>query len=53
MPKICLDSWVSEQMQEKYVVSGRNPRGEDMNALNIGIMCNNSVITSTSTTLYL
>jgi hypothetical protein len=30
MPKICPNSWVANQIKEKYVVSGRNPRGEDM-----------------------
>jgi hypothetical protein len=32
------------------VVSSRNPSGEDLDALNIGIGCNNSVTTSLSTT---
>jgi hypothetical protein len=45
MPKICPNSWVVDQIQEKYAVSGRNPCGEDMDALNIGIevqqLCNN------------
>jgi hypothetical protein len=37
IPKICPNSWVTGQIQEKYTVSGRNPCGEDLNALNIGI----------------
>jgi hypothetical protein len=53
MPKICPNSWVADQIQEKYVVSSHNPHGEDLDALNIGIRCNNSVITSLSTTFYL
>jgi hypothetical protein len=53
MPKICPDSWVADQIHEKYVVSNHNSRGEDMDALNIGIGCNNSIITSLSTIFYL
>jgi hypothetical protein len=53
MPKICPNSLVPDQIQKKYAVSGCNPRGEDMDELNIGIGCNNSVITSPSTTFYL
>jgi hypothetical protein len=53
MPKICLNSGVVDQIQEKYVVSCHNPCGEDMDALNIGIECNNSVMTSMSTMFYL
>jgi hypothetical protein len=53
MPKICPNSWVVDQIQEKYAVSGCNPCGEDMDALNIGIRCNNYVITSLSTMFYL
>jgi hypothetical protein len=49
MPKICPNSWVPNQIQEKYVMFGCNPRGEDMDALNTGIECNNSIITSLST----
>jgi hypothetical protein len=53
MPKICPNSWVVDHIQEKYVVLSHNPRGEDMDALNIGIGCNKSVITSLSTMFYL
>jgi hypothetical protein len=53
MPKICPNSWVVDQIQEKYVMSSRNPRGEDLDALNIGIRCNKSIITSLSTMFYL
>ena len=53
MPKICPNNWVADLIQEKYVVSSRNPRGEDLDALNIEIGCNNSVIKSMSTTFYL
>ena len=53
MPKICPNSWVAVEIQEKYEVSGHNPCGEDMDALNIGIGCRNSLITSLSTKFYL
>ena len=53
MPKICPNSWVANQIQEKYVVSIFNPRGEDMDVLNIGIGYNKFVTTSLSTLFYL
>jgi hypothetical protein len=53
MPKICPNSWVADQITEKYGVSGCYPCGEELDALNIGIRCNNSVITSLSTTFNL
>jgi hypothetical protein len=53
MPKICPNSWVADHIQQKYAISGHNPCGEDLDALNIGIKCNNSVITSPSTEFYL
>jgi hypothetical protein len=36
MSKICPNSWVVEQIQEKYAMFGRNPCGEDIDALKIG-----------------
>jgi len=53
MPKICPNSWVVDEIQEKYAMLSRNPRGKDMDALNIGIKCNKFAITSMSTTFYL
>jgi hypothetical protein len=53
MPKIYPNNWVADQKQEKYVVSTRNPHGEYLDALNIWIGCNNSLITSLSTTFNL
>jgi hypothetical protein len=37
------NTWVVDQVREKYGASGHYPREEE-NALNIGIGCNNSVI---------
>ena len=42
MPKICPNSWVANQVREKYSATGRYPRAEE-DALNIGIGCSNSV----------
>jgi hypothetical protein len=53
MPKIYPNSWVVEHIQDKYAVCGRNAHGEDLDATNIEIKCNNSKITSLSTMLYL
>ena len=36
MPKIFPNSWVVDQIQEKYAVFINNSCGEDMDALNIG-----------------
>jgi hypothetical protein len=33
MPKICPITWLVDQIQEKYVMSSRNPCGEDLDAL--------------------
>ena len=43
MPKICLDSWVVDQVREKYGATGRYPHAEE-DALNVGTGCSNSVI---------
>ena len=43
MPKICPNSWVTDQVRDKYSAIGRYPRAEE-DALNVGIGCNNSVI---------
>jgi hypothetical protein len=43
MPMTCPNSWVVDQVREKYSASGHYPRAEE-DALNIGIGCNNSVI---------
>ena len=43
MPKICPNSWVANQVREKYGATSRYPRAEE-DALNIGIGCSNSVI---------
>ena len=43
MPKICPNSWVADQIREKYNATGRYPRTEE-DALNVGIGCSNSVI---------
>ena len=43
MPKICPNSWVANQVREKYSAASRYPRVEE-DALNIGIGCNNLVI---------
>jgi hypothetical protein len=53
MQKICPKSWVADQIQEKYMLFGRNPSGEDMDELNIWIGCSNSIITPLSTMFYL
>jgi hypothetical protein len=53
MTNNCPNNWVANQIQEKYVVSSQNPCGEDLDALNIGIGCNQFVITSLSATCYL
>jgi hypothetical protein len=53
MPKICPNSWVADQIQEKYAVSSHNPSREDIHALNIGIKCRKFVISSLNTTLNL
>ena len=37
MPKIYPNSWVVDEIQEKYVVSDHNPHGECLDALTIGI----------------
>jgi hypothetical protein len=49
MPKTYPNSWVANQITNKYFMFGRNPHGEEMDTINIGIMCNNSVITFLST----
>ena len=43
MPKICPNSWVADQVREKYGATGRCPHAEE-DELNVGIRCNNSVI---------
>ena len=43
MPKICPNSWVSDQVREKYCATGRCLRAEE-DAVNVGIGCSNSVI---------
>ena len=43
MPIICPNSWVVDQVREKYGTTGCYMCVED-DALNIGIGCNNSVI---------
>ena len=43
MPKICPNSWVVDQVREKYGATGRYPRAEE-DALNVGIWCSNLVI---------
>ena len=43
MPIICLNSWVVDQVREKYGAIGCYPRVEE-DVLNVGIGCNNSVI---------
>jgi hypothetical protein len=48
MPMICPNSFVSNQVREKYVASSPPLREED-DALNIGIGCNNSTIIFFST----
>ena len=50
MPKICPNSWVSDQVKEKYSAIGRYPRVEE-DVLNIWIGCNNSEIVSFCTFL--
>ena len=42
-PKIRPNSWVVDQVRQKYGVIGRYPHDEE-DALNVGIGCNNSVI---------
>ena len=39
MPKICPNSWVANQVREKYDATGDYPRDEE-DALNVGIGCN-------------
>jgi hypothetical protein len=53
MPKNYPNSWVANHIIEKYVMSGHYSRGEELDAINIGIGCNKCVITSLSTTLNL
>ena len=43
MPKICPQSWVADQVREKYGATGRYTRAEE-DALNVGIGCSNLVI---------
>ena len=43
IPKICPNSWVAEQVREKYGAIGRYPRAKE-DALNVGIGCTHSVI---------
>ena len=43
MPKICSNSWVADQVREKYGTTGCYPRGED-DVLNIRFGCTNLVI---------
>jgi hypothetical protein len=43
MPMICPNSWVVDQVREKYGASSHYPREEE-DPLNIGIGCNNSII---------
>jgi hypothetical protein len=43
MPMICPNSWVVDQVREKYGAFGHYLREEE-DALNIGIGCSNSVI---------
>ena len=43
MPIICPNSWVADQVREKYGATGRYPRAEE-DALNVGIRCTHSVI---------
>ena len=45
MPMICPNSWVVDQVKEKYSASDRYLHAKE-DALNIGIGCNNSVIIS-------
>ena len=52
IPMICPNSWVAYQVREKYGASNHYPHEEE-DALNIGIKCNNFVITSLSTTFNL
>jgi hypothetical protein len=50
MPMIFPNSWVADQVREKYGASGRYPHEEE-DALNIWVGCNNSVIISLCTFL--
>ena len=43
MPKICLNSWVADQVREKYGATGRYLHAEE-DALNVGIGWSNSVV---------
>ena len=43
MPKICPNSWVADQVREKYGATGHYLRAEE-DELNVGIGCSNSVI---------
>ena len=43
MPKICPNSWVADQVREKYSATSRYSHAEE-DALNVGIGCSNSVI---------
>ena len=43
IPKICPNSWVAEQVREKYGATGRYSCAEE-DVLNVGIGCSNSVI---------
>jgi hypothetical protein len=53
MPQICPNSWVDDLLEDKYIVFVHYPCGEELDALNIQIRCNNSIITSLSTTFNL
>jgi hypothetical protein len=50
MPMTCPNSWVVDQVRDKYVASGRYLRAEE-DAQNIEIGCNNLVIISLCTIL--
>jgi hypothetical protein len=50
IPKICCNNWAADHIQDKYSIFSRNLCGEELDALNIGIGRNNSIITSLSTT---
>ena len=43
MPKICPNSWVTDQVREKYSSTGRYPRAKEI-VLDVGIGCTHSVI---------